>query len=70
MTEGLKVSIGQYSDKGRKPQNQDSHGALIPNNALLALKGIAVVMADGISSSNTSHVASETSVKTFIDDYY
>jgi len=70
MTEELKVSIGQYSDKGRKADNQDSHGSFVPKNSLLALKGIAVAMADGISSSETSHVASQTSVKTFLDDYY
>ena len=70
MTEGLKVSIGQYSDKGRKEKNQDSHGSFIPKNSLLALKGIAVAMADGISSSDTSHIASGSSVKTFLEDYY
>jgi serine/threonine protein kinase len=70
MTAELSVSIGQYSEKGRKAINQDCHGSLIPKPSLLALKGIAITMADGISSSNTSHIASETAVKTFLDDYY
>ncbi|OUS40255.1 protein kinase, partial [Oleispira antarctica] len=70
MTENLKVSIGQYSDKGRKKENQDFHGSRIPNTSLLALKGIAVAMGDGISSSQTSHIASSSAVKTFLDDYY
>ena len=70
MTKKLSVSIGQYSDKGRKKDNQDFHGSFIPKDSLLSLKGIAIAMSDGISSSNTSHIASETSVKTFIDDYY
>ena len=70
MTAKLSVSIGHYSDKGRKATNQDCHGSFVPNNSLLALKGIAVAMADGISSSDSSHIASETSVKTFLDDYY
>ena len=30
MGRGLQISIGQHSDKGRKPVNQDFHGALIP----------------------------------------
>jgi hypothetical protein len=30
MSRELQVSIGQHSDKGRKPANQDFHGALIP----------------------------------------
>jgi serine/threonine protein phosphatase PrpC/predicted Ser/Thr protein kinase/ribosomal protein L39E len=70
MTPGLQISLGQCSDKGRKATNQDFHGALIPNEPLLSLKGIAIVMADGISSSNVSQVASESAVKSFLTDYY
>ncbi|MFT6468633.1 MAG: serine/threonine protein phosphatase PrpC/tRNA A-37 threonylcarbamoyl transferase component Bud32 [Oleispira sp.] len=70
MTAELSISIGQFSDKGRKENNQDCHGAFIPQDSLLALKGIVVAMADGISSSQTSHIASQTAVRTFIDDYY
>ncbi|WP_298879597.1 bifunctional protein-serine/threonine kinase/phosphatase [uncultured Bradyrhizobium sp.] len=70
MSRGLKISIGQHSDKGRKPVNQDFHGALIPTEPLLSLKGIAIVLADGISSSAVSQVASESAVKSFLTDYY
>ncbi|WP_439405342.1 protein kinase domain-containing protein [Bradyrhizobium sp. DASA03076] len=70
MSRGLRISIGQHSDKGRKPVNQDFHGALIPTEPLLSLKGIAVVLADGISSSALSQVASESAVKSFLTDYY
>lgn len=70
MSGQLAISIGQYSDKGRKEINQDFHGALIPAEPLLSLKGIAVVLADGISSSDVSHVASESAVKSFLTDYY
>jgi len=66
----LRISLGQCSDKGRKPANQDFHGALIPNEPLLSLKGIAIVIADGISSSEVSHIASESAVKSFLTDYY
>jgi serine/threonine protein phosphatase PrpC len=66
----LRISLGQCSDKGRKPTNQDFHGALIPGEPLLNLKGIAVVIADGISSSEVSHIASESAVKSFLTDYY
>jgi len=66
----LKISIGQCSEKGRKPTNQDFHGALIPNEPLMSLKGIAIVIADGISSSEVSHIASESAVKSFLTDYY
>lgn len=70
MPSQLAISIGQHSDKGRKEVNQDFHGALIPEEPLLSLKGIAVVLADGISTSEVSGVASESAVKSFLTDYY
>jgi serine/threonine protein phosphatase PrpC len=70
MANQLAISIGQCSDKGRKDTNQDFHGALIPEEPLLSLKGIAIVLADGISSSEVSDVASESAVKSFLTDYY
>jgi serine/threonine protein phosphatase PrpC len=70
MPRELQISIGQCSDKGRKAINQDFHGALIPNEPLLGSKGIAIVLADGISSSNVSQIASESAVKSFLTDYY
>jgi serine/threonine protein phosphatase PrpC/predicted Ser/Thr protein kinase len=66
----LRVSIGQYSDKGRKPANQDFHGARIPDEPLLSLKGVCVALADGISSSDVSQVASQAAVDSFLQDYY
>ncbi|MFZ0845886.1 MAG: bifunctional protein-serine/threonine kinase/phosphatase [Pseudolabrys sp.] len=70
MPSHLAISIGQYSDKGRKEANQDFHGALIPEEPLLSLKGIAVALADGISTSEVSGIASESAVKSFLTDYY
>jgi serine/threonine protein phosphatase PrpC/predicted Ser/Thr protein kinase len=70
MSSQLKISAGQHSDKGRKETNQDFHGIWIPDEPLLTSKGIAVVLADGISSSDVSHIASETAVKSFLADYY
>ena len=66
----LKISVGQYSDKGRKATNQDFHGAAFPAEPLLSSKGICVALADGISSSDVSQVASESAVKAFLEDYY
>src|SRR3954465_376737 len=70
MPRELKISVGQHSDKGRKETNQDFHGVLIPSEPLLSLKGIAIVLADGISTSNVSRIASESAVKGFLTDYY
>jgi serine/threonine protein kinase/serine/threonine protein phosphatase PrpC len=70
MASQLSISAGQHSDKGRKETNQDFHGVYIPQEPLLTSKGIAAVLADGISSSEVSHIASETAVKSFLEDYY
>jgi len=70
MARDLKISIGQHSERGRKESNQDFHGAMIPAEPALSLKGVAVALADGISSSPVSREASETAVKSFLIDYY
>jgi serine/threonine protein phosphatase PrpC/predicted Ser/Thr protein kinase len=70
MPRELKISVGQFSDKGRKEINQDFHGVLIPDEPLLSLKGIAIVLADGISTSKVSRIAAESAVKGFLTDYY
>lgn len=70
MSSQLRISVGQHSDKGRKETNQDFHGVYIPQEPLLTSKGIAIALADGISSSELSHIASETAVKSFLEDYF
>ncbi|MHB1246653.1 MAG: protein kinase domain-containing protein [Sulfuriferula sp.] len=70
MSSQLKISAGQHSDKGRKAINQDFHGVYIPKEPLLTSKGIAIALADGISSSDVSQVASEAAVTGFLEDYY
>jgi serine/threonine protein phosphatase PrpC len=70
MKRQLQVSVGQHSDAGRKEVNQDFHGVYIPHEPLLSSKGIALAIADGISSSKVSQVASETAIKSFFQDYY
>lgn len=70
MPHDLTISIGQCSEAGRKEINQDFFGALTPVQPALSLKGIAVVLADGISSSKVSQIAAESTVKSFMTDYY
>lgn len=70
MSAGLRVTLGQHSQAGRKPVNQDFHGAMVPDGPLLASKGIALALADGISSSAVSQIASAAAVRGFLDDYY
>lgn len=68
--DGLSVSVGQYSSAGRKPVNQDFHGAMMPEGAARSLKGMIFAVADGISSSTVSGEAAETAVKSLLTDYY
>jgi len=70
MPNQLTVSIGQASDKGRKAINQDFYGAHTPKEPLLTSKGVAISLADGISSSEVSQYASQVAVKSFLEDYY
>ncbi|MCA6064417.1 bifunctional protein-serine/threonine kinase/phosphatase [Thalassolituus marinus] len=70
MASRLTVSVGQASDKGVKAVNQDFFGTRIPEDHLLESKGIAIALADGISSSDVSQIASAAAVRGFLDDYY
>jgi serine/threonine protein phosphatase PrpC len=62
--------LGQHSQVGCKAINQDFHGAVIPTGSRLISKGVAIALADGISSSAVSQIASAAAVRGFLDDYY
>ncbi len=66
----LAIRFAQYSDAGRKPENQDTLGARIPDGPTLATKGIAMAIADGVSSSASAKQASQMAVAGFLSDYY
>lgn len=71
MPEALpRAAVGQHSAAGRDGLNQDFHGAMLPAGHLLASKGIALALADGIGSSRVSQEASAAAVRGFLDDYY
>ena len=70
MSHQLKITVGQYSDKGRKDSNQDFHGVCVPKEPQLGSKGIAIALADGISSSDVSQEAAQAAVTSFLEDYY
>ncbi|MCG8609556.1 MAG: bifunctional protein-serine/threonine kinase/phosphatase [Pseudomonadales bacterium] len=65
----LKVSVGQKSDPGPKPENEDSMGIATPSGLTLANKGVVAVIADGVSSADAGKEASAACVKNFIADY-
>lgn len=67
----LKVSIGCFSMAGVKESNEDYVACYTPENLHeLTYKGIAVALADGVSSAEAGKEASETAAKQFIRDYY
>ena len=66
----LKISLAQYSDRGIKPENQDTLGAKIAEGSALITKGIAIAIADGVSSSSSAQQASQSAVRGFLTDYY
>ncbi len=70
MSKQLKITSGQQSDKGRKEINQDFYGIFAPTEPLLSSKGIAIALADGISSSDVSQIASNAAVSGFLEDYF
>ena len=41
----LQVAVGQHTEPGRKPVNQDFHGLCVPAEPLLGAKGIAIALA-------------------------
>jgi len=66
----LQISFAQKSEGGVKPENQDTVGARIPDGNLLTTKGIAIAIADGVSSSTAAREASQTAITGFLTDYY
>lgn len=64
------IDLGQSSDKGLKVENQDSYGVLLPESPVLEQKGVAIVIADGVSGCDAGKLASESCVKSLLADYY
>ena len=66
----LQITFAQKSEAGRKPENQDTVGARLPEGNTLTTKGIAIAIADGVSSSKAAREASQTAITGFLCDYY
>ncbi len=66
----LALKAGSCLEQGRKPCNQDRLGYRLPSGPLLTTRGAVFALADGISSSSFSHIASDLAIRGFIDDYY
>ena len=69
LSSSLRVRFAQRSIAGTKQDNQDTVGARIPEGAPLTHKGIAMAVADGVSSSIAAKQASQLAVTGFLSDY-
>jgi len=70
MSQQLNIQAGQCSQAGIKAQNEDCCGIFIPKDMDLTHKGMVVITADGVGSSEAGKEASEYCVQGFIADYY
>jgi len=70
MSKQLQASEAHWSEAGIKPTNEDCCGFFMPEDNLINTKGIAVVIADGVSGSEAGKEASESCVNGFLSDYY
>ncbi len=66
----LIVSSGQCSEAGAKEANEDACGIRVAEGGLLVSKGVAVVIADGVSASEAGKEASHACVQGFLTDYF
>lgn len=66
----LNISLGQASDRGLKPENEDHFGAVLSEGNSLENKGLAIAIADGMSAAEGGREASQMSIQMFLDDYF
>lgn len=71
MKASLALAMGGHSHAGSKDRNDDAFAAKLPTSKYVQqMKGGVACIADGISVSDRSHLASQLAVTQFIDDYY
>ncbi|WP_275099022.1 bifunctional protein-serine/threonine kinase/phosphatase [Sedimenticola hydrogenitrophicus] len=70
MPSTLEIDYACCTEAGAKSPNADAADARIPADDLLLSKGVAAVIADGMSSSEGGHEASQICVTGFLNDYF
>ena len=70
MSDKLHITFASDCGAGGKEQNEDACGIEIPTDKLLATKGIAAAIADGMSGSDAGKEASTACIKGFLGDYF
>ncbi len=67
----LKITAAQKSEAGIKPANDDAIGIRVPDDEnMLRTKGVAAVIADGMSGSEGGREAADACVTGFLNDYF
>ncbi len=69
-TPSIQVASACHSIAGVKPQNEDACGVQVPDEPLLTTKGLAAVVADGMSGADAGRQASRACVTGFLSDYF
>ena len=66
----LSVTVAHFSATGPRARNEDFTGCVTPHGADLASKGIAAVVADGVSGAGGGREAAEHCARNVLADYY
>ena len=66
----IEVSVGQSCLAGVKEKNDDCTGVQITDGETAVMKGVAAVVADGVSAASYGKEAAEMCVKGFLLDYF
>jgi serine/threonine protein phosphatase PrpC len=66
----LDLTAAQASDAGLRAANEDCMGLRLARGSSRTMKGVAAVIADGVSSAAAGREAAEVCVQSFLSDYY
>jgi serine/threonine protein phosphatase PrpC len=69
-TSGLALDIGQASQTGPKPRNEDACLVIEPDASQSARKGCLLALADGVSQSADGGMAARSTTRALAADYY
>src|ERR1700722_14000664 len=67
--EGVRASVGFYSDAGPRKDNEDFAGAVFGWEVPKPRQDVIAVIADGIGGARGGRVAAETAVRGFLDGF-
>ena len=70
MTHKLTIEYNSKCTAGGKESNEDACGIQVPDGQLIATKGIAAAIADGMSGSDAGKEASQACIEGFLNDYF